>query len=127
MALVIMCHCARPVWRERQAKLRGFPRLARALFVAAKHERVGGRIEIEPDNVPEFGLKIWIVRELKDLDDVRFELALRPDPLHRAVRDADVATHAAHAPAVPVLGRTRDLSAHVRSVASFATDQTVPF
>ena len=98
------------MWRERQTKLRAFQRLALALFVAAKHERVGGWIEIEPDNVPEFCLKIPIVGELEGLDDVRFEFALRPDPLHCAMGDAYVATHAAHAPAVAVLGRVRDFS-----------------
>src|SRR6516165_2050828 len=71
-------------------------------------QRVVGRIEVETHDVPEFAFKIGIVRELESLDDVRFELALRPDPLHCAMGDAYMATHAAHAPALAALGRARD-------------------
>src|SRR5438045_6847062 len=58
---------------------------------------------------PELLLEFRIVRELEGLGDVRLQIVLGPDALHRRVRDADMAAHAAHAPAAAALGRTRGL------------------
>jgi hypothetical protein len=61
MALVIVRYGAGPVRRKRQPKLRTLQRLALAFFVAARYQRLRGRIEIEPDHIPEFFLEFWIV------------------------------------------------------------------
>src|SRR5271166_6288252 len=109
VARIIVRHGARMPGCERQPELGTLERLALALLIAAQHQRLGRRIEIEPDHVPELLLEFWIVRELECLGDVRFQIVLRPDALHRAGRDADMAAHAAHAPAAPALRWTRGL------------------
>src|SRR6516165_5818344 len=68
---------------------------------------MGRRIEIESDHVPELFLKVRIVRQLERLHDMRLQAILRPDTLHGAVRYTGVAAHAAHAPTLAVLRRTR--------------------
>src|SRR5262245_53687844 len=43
------------------------PRPGLALLVATEHHRVGGRVEIEPDHIPESRIEIGIVQSLKVL------------------------------------------------------------
>ena len=68
MTLIIVRHGSRPVGRRRQSRLGALQCLALAFLVAAQHQRVGGRIEIESDNVPEFFFEFRIIREFEDLD-----------------------------------------------------------
>ncbi len=60
--------------------------LALALLVAAEDDRAGRRIQIQPDDIPEFGLELGIVGELESSSAVRFEAVGRPNPLHRRTR-----------------------------------------
>ena len=105
-----MRHRTRPLRRERQPELGALQSLALALLVAAQHQRLCWRIEVEPDHIPEFFLELRIVRELEGPGDMRLQLILRPDTLHRAVRYADMTTHAAHAPALAAFRRPRHLA-----------------
>ena len=69
-----------------QSGLGAFQSLALALFVAAKDDRAGRRIQIQPDDIPEFGLKLGIVGAFESPSAVRSEVVGRPNPLHRRTR-----------------------------------------
>lgn len=62
MPNIVMRHRGRALGRQREAELRAFERLALAFLIAAQHKRLGGRIEFEPDHVPELLLELRIVR-----------------------------------------------------------------
>ena len=65
---------------------------------------MSGRIDIEPDNVLEFGGELRIVRQLELPDPVRLEAMASPDALDRADADAGSLRH--HRPG-PVGGLAR--------------------
>ena len=85
MAPIIMRHRARMTWAERQARLRALQRLTLAFLVAAQHQRIRWRVKIEPYHVPELLLEIRVGRQLERPGDMRLQVVLRPDALHRAV------------------------------------------
>src|SRR5207249_7549597 len=58
---------------HRQQWLRAIERLDLGFFVDAKDERVLGRIQVEPDNVPDFVDEERIARELERLRAMRLE------------------------------------------------------
>ena len=60
-------------------------RLTLAFLVAAQHQRIRWRVKIEPDHVPELLLEIRVGRQLERPGDMRLQVVLRPDALHRAV------------------------------------------
>src|SRR6266403_312354 len=52
---------------QRKGTLCAFQCLALTLHVATEHQSPLGRIQIKPDNVPEFLLKVRIIGDLKSL------------------------------------------------------------
>src|SRR6266446_2731879 len=52
---------------QRKGTLCAFQCLALTLLVATEHQSPLGRIQIKPDNVPEFLLKVRIIGDLKSL------------------------------------------------------------
>jgi len=50
---------------QRQAGLRTFQGLAPRFLVAAEHQGLLGRVEVQADDIPELGLKLGIVESLK--------------------------------------------------------------
>src|SRR5947208_1394231 len=95
---IIVRHGAGALGRQRQAQLRAFERLALAFLVAAQHQRLCRRIEIEPDHIPKLLLELRIVGEFEGLQTMRLQVVLRPDALHRTGRDAGVPAHRSNAP-----------------------------
>ena len=69
-----------------QSGLGAFQSLALALFVAAKDDRAGRRIQIQPDDIPEFGLKLGAFGAFESQSAVRFEVVGCQNPLHRRTR-----------------------------------------
>jgi hypothetical protein len=69
-----------------QSGLGSFQSLALVLFMAAKDDRAGRRIQIQPDDIPEFGLKLGIFGAFESPSAVRFKFVGRPNPLHRRTR-----------------------------------------
>ena len=59
VAFVIMGHRAEPPFFERQPRLGPVERLDLALFVERQHDGVGGRIDIQPDNIVQFYSRTW--------------------------------------------------------------------
>ena len=68
---------------QEQSGLGSFQSLTLALFVTAEDDRAGRRIQIQPDDIPEFGLELGIVGEFESTSSVRFEVVGSPNPLHR--------------------------------------------
>src|SRR5215510_2843703 len=67
--------------------LRGSPGWVRSsldltLLIDAEHDRVFGRIQIEPDHVGQLFDEARIVGEFEAGDPVRLQLMCSPDPVH---------------------------------------------
>jgi hypothetical protein len=69
-----------------------------ALFVAAEHDRMLGRIQVQPHHVIEPGGERRIMGQLERRDPVRLEAMRPPDPQHRRAADADPSGHQVAAP-----------------------------
>src|SRR6516165_8307281 len=69
-----------------QAGLRALERLALRFLVAAQHQRFLWRLEIKPDHVPEFLLKLLVIRQFEGAREMRFYVIGGPQPLHARPR-----------------------------------------
>jgi hypothetical protein len=65
VALVIVGHRLRPSLLQRQSRLRAVQSLHLALLIAAEHQRVFGRRQVQADDVFEFFDKVRIPRDLE--------------------------------------------------------------
>ncbi len=76
--------------RRRPAELQGErERLARGLLIATERDRFLGRVQIEPDHVPELALELLVVGQLQRLNLptlARSAFGHDPDPLRRGGR-----------------------------------------
>ena len=61
MPRIVVRHCACAFGRQRKPELRAFERLALAFLIAAQHQCLLGRVQIEPDHVPELLFKPLVV------------------------------------------------------------------
>src|SRR3974377_2454744 len=80
--------------------------LALTLLVATEHQSPLGRIQIEPNDVPEFFLKVRIIRDLKSLQPMWLYFVTAPNALYCALAHLGFARHRAHAPSDPTLRRS---------------------
>ena len=87
VALVVVGHRPSPPRFHRQSWLSAVEGLDLAFFVNREDDRVGGRIDVETDHVPEFLSELRIVRKLERPDTVRHELVGLEDALHRSQAD----------------------------------------
>src|ERR1700756_3203793 len=67
VALVVVGHRPSPPRFHRQSRLSAVEGLDLAFFVNREDDRVGGRIDVETDHVPEFLSELRIVRKLDAL------------------------------------------------------------
>ena len=104
MALVIMGHSTSAPLLHRQARLGAIKRLNLALLIDRQDNGVVGRINVETDDLVQFGSKLRIVGQFELTYPVRLEAMSTPYPLHRT--DAD-AGRFGHGGAGPVAGRRR--------------------
>src|SRR5215213_370833 len=102
MAFVIMGHGASAPLLHRQTRLGAIKRLNLALLVDRQYNGVVGRIDVEADDLVQFGSKLRIVGQLELAHPVRLEAVSTPYPLHRA--DANP-SHLRHRRTSPVTGR----------------------
>src|SRR5258708_22817161 len=84
MALVIMSYGARAPLRHRQTRLSTIKRLNLTLLVDRQDNGVVGRIDVEADDLVQFGGKLRIVGHLELAHPVRLEAVSTPYPLHLA-------------------------------------------
>jgi hypothetical protein len=79
MASVIMDHGGGQPRPHRQCRLGTVKRLNLRLFVHAQHQRALWRVQIESDDVGQFGVELRVAAELEGFDPVRLEPILLPD------------------------------------------------
>ena len=90
IAFVVVRHRLSTALLHRQAWLCAIERLNLAFLVDAEHNRLVGRVEVEPDDVDHFFSEFWIVGELEWARQMWLEAMLLPDALHGRVADADL-------------------------------------
>jgi hypothetical protein len=84
MALVIVGYGASAPLIHRQPRLGAIKRLNLALLIDRQDNGVVGRIDVEADDLVQFGDKLRIVGQLELTHPVRLEAMSTPYPLHRA-------------------------------------------
>src|ERR1700688_4692438 len=85
IAFVVVRHRLSTALLHRQAWVRAIERLNLASLVDAEHNRLVGRVEVEPDDVDHFFSEFWIVRWLEWARQMWLEAMLLPDALHGGV------------------------------------------
>ena len=93
VALVVVGHRAGAALLHRQARLGAVERLDLRLLIDREHDGMSRRIDVEPDNITQFGDKLRVVRELELLDPVRLQTMGAPDALNGTCTDADCFRH----------------------------------
>ncbi len=83
MAFVVVGHRPSSALLHRQTGLGAVERLDLALLINREDDGVGGRIDIETDDVPELLDKLRVLRQFERPDTVRRELVSFQDALHR--------------------------------------------
>src|SRR5580704_15949274 len=81
VADIIMCLGASVALFQRKGALGALQSLALTFLVAAEHQSPLGRIQIEPDDVPEFLLKVRIIGDLKSLQPMWLYFVMAPNAL----------------------------------------------
>ena len=100
-----MGHRAGPALLHWQAGLGAIEGLDLRLVVDREDDGMGGRIDIEPDNIAQLVDELRVGGELKVLDPVRLKTMRAPDPLHRTRADADGFRHHRSSPMGRLNGR----------------------
>jgi len=108
VALIVVGHRRRPSGGDGRSRPRPREGLDLALLVDREHDRVGGRVHVEADDVLDLLGEGGVVRALEGPHPVRLQAMRLPDPLHGAQREAD---HRRHRAAGPVRGLARRLRA----------------
>ena len=93
VALVVVGHRASTASLHRQARLGAVEGLDLRLLIDREHDGMGGRIDIEPDNIAQLVDELRVVGELELLDPVRLETMRTPDALDGTCTDADGFRH----------------------------------
>jgi hypothetical protein len=102
---------------HRQAGLGTVESLDLAFFIDAQDQRFVRGMEIEPDDVLDFGGEVFVARDLERLNEMWLQPMRSPDPLDATQGGAGGCRHAAAAP-VGRIGRLR-----VQSQVRHALDQ----
>jgi hypothetical protein len=77
---------------DRPDRLGAFQRLDLGLLVHAQHDRVLGRVQVQPDHVADLGRKLRVGGELERLGLPGLEVVLSPDPGDGAVADPQLSS-----------------------------------
>src|SRR5271166_846885 len=98
VANIIMGLGASVTLLQRKRALCALQCLALTLLVATEHQSTLGRIQVEPDDVPELLFKVRIIGDLKSFQPMWLDFVTAPNALDRALAHPDFARHGAHAP-----------------------------
>ena len=85
-------------------RLGALQNLALAFLVTAQNHGVLWRVQIKPDDVPVFFLKLQIVGQLEAAYTVRCNAVRRPKPLNRGFAQPGVSGHLPHTPGSAMSG-----------------------
>jgi hypothetical protein len=108
VAVVLKAVALQPPRRQWQDRIEPIQGLDGGLFVDAKHRRMLGRFDVQPNNVGGLELKIRIVGSHVTFDPMGLEPGALPHPRHHHMADAQVSGQLA---AAPVRGTIRRGSA----------------
>jgi hypothetical protein len=75
---------------DRQARPGALQRLDLAFFINADHDRVLGRVQVQPDHVADLGLQLGVGGELERLGLPGLQVVLGPDAGDGVVADAEL-------------------------------------
>jgi hypothetical protein len=89
---------------HRQERSGAIQRLDLTLFIETEHQRMVGRIQIQPDDVAHFLDKLRVGRQLERLQAMRLQAERPPDARDRGFRQASHLRHAARGPLGGVRG-----------------------
>ena len=95
-----------------QSRLSPLQRLTLALLITAQNQRLFGRIQVKPDDIPELGFKVRVIGELKGSCPMRLEIVSGPQLLDATLGNAGLPRHASHTPATSVLRWASDFAEH---------------
>src|SRR6266567_3213325 len=87
VAFVVVGHRPGAARLHRQSRLSAIEGLDLALLVDRENDGVGGRVDVEADDVPELRGELRVVRQLERPDAVRRELVGLENALHRPQAD----------------------------------------
>ena len=90
-ALVVVGRALGHAREHRQDRRGAIQRLDLGLLVDAEHDRALGRVEIQPDDVADLLDELRVLGELPRLLAVRLQPERLPDPVHRRLREPDLA------------------------------------
>jgi hypothetical protein len=102
--IVIMGAGADMAYSERQSGLGALESLALAFLVAAQDHGVLRRVQVKPDDVPVFFLKLQIVGQFEGAHPVRGNAVRSPKPLNRRFAQPGVGGHLPHTPGSAMSG-----------------------
>ena len=105
VAHVVVGHGSGAALLDRQPRLRPVERLDLTFLVEAEHDGVRGWIDIEPDDVAQFGDELRVVGKLELADTVRLQPMRAPDALNRRNADAYSLRHQRTCPVRRLAGR----------------------
>jgi hypothetical protein len=108
VALVVVGRGRRSALLYRQPGLGALEGLDLRLLVDGQHDRVRGRVDVEPDHVAQLGDERRVPGQLEGAHAVRGEPVRGPDALHRAQRDPGGLGHHAAGPVRRLLGRVTE-------------------
>jgi hypothetical protein len=109
---VVVGHCAGAPLLHRQARLGAVERLDLALLIDRQDDGVVRRIDIEPDDVAQFGDELRVIGQLELTHPMRLQAMRPPDALHRADADPDRLGHGRAGPMGGVRGRSSQGQGH---------------
>ena len=95
VALIVVRHGPGATLLHRQARLGAVKRLDLGLFVDAEHHGMGGRINVEADDVAHLLGELRVPGELEGAQAVRSQAVGAPDALDRGEADPDRLGHEA--------------------------------
>ena len=105
VALVIVRHGCAAALLHRQAGLGAVQGLYLALLVYRQHQRMLGRIEIEPHDGFQLACELRVATHLETIDAMRLEAVGPPYTRDRSFRDTRLFGHGAGGPLRGVVGR----------------------
>ena len=94
---------------QRQTRLRTLQGLNLAFLIAAEHQSLVWRVEIQPDNIPKLLFEMWIIGQFEGTGQVRFQVIGGPESVHAGGRDPGDSRHAPTAPSRLADSRLSDL------------------
>ena len=107
IAFIVVGHGAETPLLHGQSRLGSVERLDRAFFIDGQDDGVGGRINVEPNDIAQLTDEVGIVRELELAVAVRLQAVATPDAPDRAFTDANRHGHHQGRPMGRLDGRVR--------------------